>query len=159
MKPDPPVIRIFIVEADGKKGNQGAQATRRHFVSLANDGINGFAFCVAVYGFEFGIWGLELMGSEKLAGYSFGERENPGDPAAAEEGFQFLKLGQLLADGVVAFRVVGVVEGQFSWRGPSVGAGVVGFWQVIPNGSGWMVGLGEELVHGHLLVDGGILIQ
>ena len=77
MKPDPPVIRIFIIEADGKKGNQGAQATRRHFVSRTNDGINGFAFCVAVYGFEFGMWGVGIIGlGEACRVFFWRERES-----------------------------------------------------------------------------------
>jgi hypothetical protein len=96
---------------------------------------------------------------EEFAGDSFGDGEDSGGPAAAEEGFQLLELGELLADGVGAFGVVGVVEGRFSRRGPAVGAGVVGFRQVIPNGSGWMGGLREELVHGHLLLDGGIFLD
>jgi hypothetical protein len=96
---------------------------------------------------------------QEFAGDSLGDGEDAGGPASAEEGFQFAELGELLADGVGAFGIVGVVEGRLSWRGPAVGAGVVGFRQVLPNGGDWLVGPREELVHGHLLVDGWIFFD
>jgi hypothetical protein len=103
--------------------------------------------------------GLGSVLWDEFGGDSFGDGEDSGGPATMEEGFQFAELGELLADGVGAFGVVGVVEGRFFWRGPAVGAGVVGFRQVLPNGGDWLVGPREELVHGHLLVDGWIFFD
>ena len=96
---------------------------------------------------------------EEFGGDSFGDGDEAGGEASAEEGFEFVELGEFLADGVGAFCVVGVVEGQFSGRGPSVGAGVVASGQVIPGREGWGVWGSEEVVHSHLLVAGGVFQQ
>jgi hypothetical protein len=96
---------------------------------------------------------------EEFGGDSFDDGDEAGREATAEEGFEFLELGEFLADGVGAFCVIGVVEGQFSGWGPSVGAGVVASGQVIPGRVGWGVCGLEEVVHGHLLVAGGVFQQ
>ena len=99
------------------------------------------------------------MGAEEFGGDSFGDGDEASGEASAEEGFEFVELGEFLADSVVAFCVVGVVEGQFSGWGPSVGACVVASGQVIPGREGWGVWGSEEVVHGNLLVAGGVFQQ
>ena len=64
--------------------------------------------------------------AEEFVWDSFSDGQDARGPAALQQGFQFVELGQFLTDGVRAFCVVGVVEGQFTGREPSVGAGVVG---------------------------------
>jgi hypothetical protein len=51
-----------------------------------------------------------VLGAEEFGGDSFDDGDEAGGEASSEEGFEFLELGEFLADGVGAFGVVGVVE-------------------------------------------------
>jgi hypothetical protein len=57
-------------------------------------------------------WGKSTgLRAEEFVWDSFSDGQDARGPAALQQGFQFVELGQFLTDGVGAFCVVGVVEG------------------------------------------------